>query len=68
METVKTVVDGLHRDTNSRALVSQDVDAYRAYQRTRNQQVTIQSLNKQVQDMKRELSMLKQLIHSKIGQ
>lgn len=68
METVRTVVDGLHRDTNSHSLVSLDVDAYKAYKRNRTQQLTLHSLNEQVQAMKSEINMLKQLIYTKMGQ
>lgn len=67
MDTVRTVVDGLHRDVQNHALISQDVHAYAAYKSRRNQQLTLESMSKQIQELRAEINTLKQLITSKIG-
>lgn len=66
MNTVKTVIDGLHRDVETSALVSQDVNAYRMYKSNRKQNITLQSLHAQIQELRNEINSLKQ--HIKIGQ
>lgn len=67
MNTVKTVIDGLHRDTQNRALVSVDVNAFNAYKKQRGQQMTLDLLAKQVQELRAELNVLKQTVNNKIG-
>lgn len=67
MKTVRTVVEGLHRDTSTHALVSVDVEGFNAYKRNRKQQVTLQSLNNEMQGLKHEINMLKQLLTEKLG-
>lgn len=67
METVKTIVDGLHRDVQTHALISQDVNAYAAYKSRRTQQLTLESMNKQIQELRAEINTLKRMVTSKIG-
>lgn len=67
MSTVRTVVDGLHRDVQNHALISQDANAYAAYKSRRNQQLTLESMSKQIQELRDEINTLKQLITTKIG-
>lgn len=66
MAVVKTVIDGLHRDTDTHALVSQDVNAFKMYKSTRKQNITLQSLHAQIQELRNEINSLKQQI--KTGQ
>jgi archaellum component FlaC len=66
MTVVKTVIDGLHRDTESNALVSQDVNAFKMYKSNRKQNITLQSLHAQIQELRNEINSLKQ--HIKVGQ
>lgn len=67
METVKTVFDGLHRDVQSHGLISQDANAYAAYKSRRSQQLTLESMNKQIQELRDEINTLKRMVTSKIG-
>jgi len=66
MNTVKTTVDGLHRDVDSHALITQDVNAYLLYKNNRKQTVTLQSLHAQIQELRNEINTMKQQI--KVGQ
>jgi archaellum component FlaC len=67
MEKVRTVIDGLHRDIHSHTLVSVDVEGFKAYKRNRKQQLSLQSLDSEVQDLKQQINTLRQLLETKIG-
>lgn len=63
MEKVRTVVDGLHRDTSSHALVSVDVDGYKLYKQNRKQHLTLQTLDTEMRDIKQQLNILMKLVN-----
>lgn len=63
MEKVRTVVDGLHRDTSSHALVSVDTDGYKLYKQNRKQQLSLQTLDAEVKDLKQQLNILMKMVN-----
>lgn len=65
---VKTVIDGLFRDPDSRALISKDRAAYENYKQKRQHEQTYNKMNEQIEDLKAEINMLKDMLIKKIGQ
>ncbi len=63
MEKVRTVVDGLHRDVSSHALISVDVDGYKSYKQNRKQHITLQTLDAEVRDLKQQLNILIKMVN-----
>jgi hypothetical protein len=65
---VKTVVEGLFRDPDTHTLISKDRAAYENYKQKRQHDYTYKQMSGQIEDLKAEINMLKDMLIKKIGQ
>lgn len=53
---------GLVRDSKSKAIISEDIDSYNAYIQERNFRSQVQTVEKEVSNLKNEISDIKALL------
>jgi hypothetical protein len=70
MTQIKTEVEGIVRDTTNGALLNKDNDALTAYKKTKQKNVEIENMKRQVNTLNSEVAEVKSLLHKlleKIG-